>query len=146
MIDRLINALAWVSLGFAILVFIISYANFPEEVLVYIESTGAPILYVPKDTLFYLFLLVAILFNGGWLALKGVVNRTTPEYTQTVISLSVVQIFSNLFMATAIYFVNLLNSRENLDYSNFGLFIYVTGGLLIASLIFTLFTRFVLKK
>ena len=145
MIDRLTNALAWVSLGFTMVVFLISYANFPEDVLIYISSNGAPLQYIARNPFFYMLLSVIIVFNGGWLALRSIVNQKK-NYETSAIGVSFVQIFFNVFVATAIYFVKLLNSRENLDYSNFGLFVYITAGLLLSALIFVLIARFILKK
>ena len=146
MVVRVLDALAWVSLILAFFVFIISYASFPDEVLVYIKASGEPALYLERDILFYSLLALAIIFNGGWLAMGGIIKKTTPGLTNTIAGLSLTQISFNFFFATSIYFVNLLNSRENFDYSNFGYLIYVTGGLLIAALIYTVFTRLILKK
>ena len=146
MTARLLNALAWASLIFTFLVVILSYANFPDDVLIYIKANGEPSLYLGKDTVFYSILAITVVFNLGWLGLGGIVKRTTPELEVTLGGLSVTRIGFNLFFATTIYFINILNSRENFDYSNFGYLIYITGALLIATLIYTAVARFVLKK
>ena len=146
MINRFLNALAWFSIILSFAVFIISYANYPEEVLVYINSAGEPEIYMERDVFFYSFLAIAMIFNLGWLGLGGVVKKVTPEYVLTISGNSLSQIFFNMFFATSVYFINILNSRENFDYSNFGYLIYVTGGLLIATLLFTAIVRFGLKR
>ena len=146
MILRVLDALAWVSLFLAFIVFIISYASFPDEVLVYIKPSGEPVQYIERNLLFYSLLGLAVLFNGGMLAFAGILKRTSPELTTTITGVSYIRISFNFFFATAVYFINLLNSRENFDYSNFGYLIYVTGGLLIAALIYTTFARVLLKK
>jgi hypothetical protein len=114
--------------------------------LIYINAKGQSVQYLEPDLLFYALLSVAILFNGGWLALGGVLRRTSPDLEYTINGVSLIQIAFNLFFGTAVYFINVLNSRENFDYSNFGLLIYITGGLLIAALVYTLVSRLVLKK
>lgn len=146
MIIRLLNALAWASLIFSFLVFIICYANFPDEVLVYIKTSGEPVLFLGKDVVFYSILAITVIFNLGWLVLSGIVKRTTPNLESTIGGLSVTQIGFNLFFATSVYFINILNSRENFDYSNFGLLIYITGGFLIGAILYTAVARFILKK
>ena len=146
MINRLINALAWVSLILAFTVFIVSYANFPEEVLVYINSAGEPVSYIGRNSLFYTGLFVAVIFNAAWLAFGGLLKNSTTDFSLTVSGVGITQITFNVFFASVIYFINLLNSRENFDYSNFGTIILVTGSLLIGALIFTVFARLILKK
>lgn len=146
MINRLIYALAWVSLILAFAVFIISYANFPEEVLIYINQAGDPVMYLGRDALFYTGLLIAILFNGTWIASGGIIKKTSPSLKLTLTGIGVTQIAFNVFFASAVYFINLLNSRENLDYSNFGTIIMVTGTLLVMAMLFTVVARLIIKK
>jgi len=78
--------------------------------------------------------------------LGGIVKTSGSNSQLTQIGISLSQIFFNLFFATSIYFINILNSRENFNYSNFGYLIYVTGGLLLIALLFTIFSRFIRKK
>lgn len=146
MTNKLLNALAWISLILAFFVFILSYANFPDEVLTYINANGEPELYLARDSFFYSFLALVVVINAIWMAARGVVSRTTPEMQQTIAGISLSQIFFNMFFATSVYFINILNSRENFNYSNFGYLIYVTGGLLIVAIIYTLVARLIIKK
>ena len=39
---------------FAFFVLLLSYANYPEEVLVYIDSVGEPLTYLSKEIIFYI--------------------------------------------------------------------------------------------
>ena len=145
MITKFFTALSWISLILALIVFIISYASYPDDVLVYINSLGEPQLYLDRNSLFYGLLAIIIIFNLGWLTLGGIVKKSNPDQDLTPIGISLSQIFFNSFFATSVYFISILNSRENFNYSNFGYLIYVTGGLLIAALIFTVITRFLRK-
>lgn len=146
MTARLINAITLISVAFAILVFIISYANFPDDVLIYMNSLGEPQVYITRDTLFYSLLAIAVIFNGAWMMARKVLLNSNKDFDNTIIGLGISQFLFNLFFATSIYFVNILNSRENFNYSNFGLFVYITGIALILSLIYTGLVRTVLKK
>ena len=146
MVNRVFYALSWVSLIFAVVAFLISYASFPDEVLIFINDMGEPVQYLARNSLFYTLLLVLVLFNGAWLIIGGIVRNTRPVLQWTELGISLSQIFFNVFFATAVYFVNLLNSRENFDYSNFGMLVYLTGGLLVAAMIFTAITGLIVKK
>ena len=146
MISRFFNALAWVSLILAFIVFLISYANYPDEVLVYVNSVGEPLQYLSKDLLFYTLIAFLISFNAILISLNRVLNKSAVELVLTETGISLSQLFLNLFFATSVYFISILNSRENFNYSNFGYLIYVTGGLVFFAIIFTLVSRFILKK
>ena len=145
MINRFLNAMGWATMLIAFTIFLISYAGFPDEVLVYINEKGEPLQYVSKNMFFYLLLAVQVVLNAAFLILNGIL-RKTEDYSMTQTGVSAVQIFYNMFFATSVYFVNILNSRENFNYSNFGYLIYVTGGLLAIALMYTIISRFILKK
>ena len=138
--------MAWAAMIFAFLIFLISYANYPDDVLIYINAQGEPLQYIAKDMLFYSALAFAIIINSAFLGLHSILKKVNSELQLTLSGLSLSQLFFNLFFATSLYFVNILNSRENFDYSNFGYLIYVTGTLFLLGVIFTLVARVVLKK
>jgi hypothetical protein len=145
MINRFINAMGWAVMLFAFVVFLVSYAGFPDQVLVYINEKGDPVQYVSKNLFFYLLLSVIVALNAALLILNSMLRKAN-DYPKTQFGASAVQIFFNLFFATSVYFVNILNSRENFNYSNFGYLIYITGGLLAVALVYTVISRFILKN
>jgi hypothetical protein len=124
----------------------VSYANFPDDVLVYINHAGEPQQYLAKDFLFYLLLAFFIAINAVLRTVKKMLSGQSGETVWSEAGSGAGQIFFNLFFASSVYFINILNSRENFNYSNFGYMIYVTGILLALALLFTGFARFVLKK
>jgi len=146
MLAKFFNAMAWLALIFAFFIFLISYANYPDEVLVYVNSVGEPLQYLSKDLLFYTLIAFLISFNAILISLNRVLNKSAVELVLTETGISLSQLFLNLFFATSVYFISILNSRENFNYSNFGYLIYVTGGLVFFAIIFTLVSRFILKK
>jgi uncharacterized membrane protein len=143
MAARFFGALGALATIFSFIVLIISYANYPDEVLVYVSSVGEPITYLSKSSMFYIALAFIIIINATLLGLRKVQDE---EKNMFQAGLGVTQIFFNMFFSSSIYFINILNSRENFNYSNFGYLIYVTGVLLMVSILVTLFIRVVLKK
>ena len=131
---------------FAFFVLLFSYANYPEDVLVYVDSTGEPITYLSKGSIFYISLAFIVLINATLMGLRRMLKNQDAEMELTQVGLGISQIFFNLFFASSVYFISILNSRENFNYSNFGYLIYVSGILLLISILFTVFTRLVLKK
>ena len=143
---RFISALAWIFFIIAFLVVLVSYANFPNDVLLSVDATGEPIAYLSKDILFYLVIAFLIVFNMALRLLKKMLAKGSGDQELTMLGVSLSQLFTNMFLATSIYFINILNSRENFNFSNFGYLIYVTGTLLLVAVLFTLVAKLVLKK
>lgn len=146
MAARFFNALGGIIMIFAFFVLLLSYANYPEEVLVYIDTVGEPLTYLSKETIFYIALAFIVLINATLMGLRRILRSQDAEMELSQVGLGITQIFFNLFFASSVYFISILNSRENFNYSNFGYLIYVTGILLLLSILFTVFTRLVLKK
>ena len=146
MAARFFGALGSIIMIFAFLVLLFSYANYPEDVLVYVDSTGEPITYLSKGSIFYISLAFIVLINATLMGLRRMLKNQDAEMELTQVGLGISQIFFNLFFASSVYFISILNSRENFNYSNFGYLIYVSGILLLISILFTVFTRLVLKK
>jgi hypothetical protein len=143
---RFFSALGSLSIILTFLIFIVSYAGFPDEVLVYVNSLGEPQNYLSKNTLFYALLGFLIVFNATFFGLKSILSKNDLQLEITESGVHISQIFFNLFFASSVYFINILNSRENFNYSNFGYMIYVSGLLLSIAIVFTLISRFALKK
>lgn len=146
MAARFFSALGGIIMIFAFFVLLFSYANYPENVLVYVDSTGEPITYLSKGSIFYISLAFIVLINATLMGLRRMLKNQDAEMELSQVGLGISQIFFNLFFASSVYFISILNSRENFNYSNFGYLIYVSGILLLISILFTVFTRFVLKK
>jgi hypothetical protein len=128
-----------------VVVFLISYANFPDEVLVFVNEVGEPQLYVEKSRLFYYLLAFVMVMNALAIGINVFLENMNSSLI-TKSSTHISQIFFNMFFASSVYFIKILNSRENFDYSNFGYLIYVTGGLMILSILFTLGSKYIYKK
>ena len=146
MAARFFSALGGITIIFSFLVLLISYANYPDDVLVYVDSVGEPVTYLSKNSIFYISLAFIVLINGTLIGLRRILKNQDAEMELTQAGLGITQIFFNLFFASSVYFISILNSRENFNYSNFGYLIYVSGILLLLSVLITVFIRLVLKK
>jgi hypothetical protein len=146
MIARFFSALGGIATIFAFFVLLISYANYPDEVLVNVDNAGEPLTYLSKGSIFYISLAFFILTNITLIGLRRILKNQTTELLLSRAGLGITQIFFNLFLATSVYFIAILNSHENFNYSNFGYLIYVTAALFMLAIIFTIVTRFILKK
>jgi len=146
MVVRFFSAIGWITVMFSFAVFMIAYANFPDEVLVNVNKLGEPLHYLSKSSLFYILIAFLVLFNASLVGLKGILKNQSAYSDWSQTGLHITQIFFNLFFASSVYFFNIINSRENFNYSNFGYLIFVTGILLVISVVFTLVARLVIKK
>ena len=146
MVVRFFSGLGWIFFLFAFVAMILAYANFPDEVLVYINTNGEPVTYLPKGGLFYLLLAFVMLMNIAVLAVKRTMLSKKQEMVWTLSGLHLSQIFYNLFFASSVYFIAILNSSDVLDYSNFGFLVYVTGAFFTVALIYTLAAGLIVKK
>ena len=107
---------------------------------------GEPLAYLSKNSIFYISLAFIVLINITLIGLRRILKNQDTEMELTQAGLGITQIFFNLFFASSVYFISILNSRENFNYSNFGYLIYVTGIFLLVSILITVFVRLVLKK
>lgn len=146
MTARFFSALGGITTIFSFIVLLFSYANYPEDVLVYVDSVGEPLAYISKNILFYISLAFIVLINVTLIGLRRILKNQVAEMELTQAGLGITQIFFNLFFASSVYFISILNSRENFNYSNFGYLIYVSGILLLLAALITVFVRLVLKK
>jgi hypothetical protein len=146
MTARFFSALGGITTIFSLIVLLISYANYPDDVLVYVDSVGEPLTYLSKNILFYMSLSFIVLINITIIGLRRILKNQDEEMELTQVGLGIIQIFSNLFLASSVYFISILNSGENFNYSNFGYLIYASGILLSLSVLTTVFVRLVLKK
>jgi hypothetical protein len=146
MTARFFSALGGITTIFSFFILLISYANYPEDVLVYVDSVGEPLAYISKNSIFYISLAFIVLINITLIGLRRILKNQDTEMELTQTGLGITQIFFNLFFASSVYFISILNSRENFNYSNFGYLIYVSGIFLLLSILITVFVRLVLKK
>ena len=63
MAARFFNALGGIIMIFAFFVLLLSYANYPAEVLVYVDSIGEPLTYLSKGSIFYISLAFIVPFH-----------------------------------------------------------------------------------
>ena len=110
------------------------------------DNSGEPLTYLSKSSIFYIALAFIVLVNIAITGLGRILKNQDNKMELTQSGLGISQIFFNLFLASSVYFISILNSQENFNYSNFGYMIYVTGILLLLSILFSAFTRLVLKK
>jgi hypothetical protein len=125
---RKIFKVAWtVSLLAMVVVFIYSYASWPEEVSL---GEGGKDFGIDRNTLFYVCLLLVGVFN----ALVFVVTRMNFSEAFGTWFYGLVISF-HIFFITASIFITILNSSEKYDYSMIGPTVYVSIGLLLISII-----------
>ena len=146
MTARFFSALGGITTIFSFVVLLFSYAKYPDDVLVYVDNVGEPLTYLSKNVLFYISLAFIVLINITLIGQRRILKNQDEEMELTQAGLGIIQIFSNLFLASSVYFISILNSRENFNYSNFGYLIYASGILLLLSVLTTVFVRLVLKK
>ncbi len=146
MVVRFFSALGWIFFLFAFVAMLLAYANFPDEVLVYVNDNGVPVTYLSKDSLFYLMLAFLVLMNATVPGLARILHKAKWEAAWTLTGLHISQIFYNMFFASSVYFIAMLNSSDILDYSNFGYLVYVSGTFLTVAVIYTLAAGLIVKK
>lgn len=130
MIKRFSAAVRVISIGLLFIVFMFSYANMPNRVLIGTDAAGNPSNYIDKDVGFYVALSVFILTNFLFYQLLIYCKRLEPALANVVYGwTSALIILINFFFAFAAAFIGILNSRENFDYSNFGYLIFVIATL-----------------
>ena len=126
MTSKVLRALGLISMIVVGIIFLFDYANYPEQVLLTMDSNGDPLLYLSKNSTFYSFLGIMAIVNISLILLSQLVGRNrnlTKIYRPWIWSLAVL---INVFFIISITFISILNSRENFNYSNFGYLIYVS--------------------
>jgi hypothetical protein len=119
---------AWaVSLLAMVVVFLYSYASWPQEVNLGEEAKG---LGIDRNILFYVCLALVGMFN----ALVFVVTRMNFSEAFGTWFYGLVISF-HIFFITASIFITIFNSSERYDYSMIGPTVYVSIGLLLVSII-----------
>ena len=146
MVVRFFSGLGWIFFLFAFVAMILAYASFPDEVLVYVNAKGDPVTYLAKGNLFYLMLAFLMLMNLAVLVVKRILQNSGRQVFHTLTGLHLSQIFYNMFFASSVYFITVLNSSDVLDYSNFGYLVYVTGTFLTVAILYTLIAGLIVQK
>ncbi|MCF6352502.1 MAG: hypothetical protein L3J06_05795 [Cyclobacteriaceae bacterium] len=144
---RIINALRIISIIVLVLVFFISYAGLPEQVLVLLDNDGNPTQYIDKNYFFYGTLFLLIITNLLFYTLANLLLKGGEVKTQLngmyILALSAIV---NIFFAVTLTFLAIINGQENFDYNSFAPFIYLSLGLFIVWLLAYLFSLAKLKK
>jgi len=124
---KISNALRILSIILLGVVFFISYAGLPEQVLVLLDKNSNPTQYLGKDTFFYSTLAFFIITNVLFYVLAVMSNKSVSINTQLVGKyLMLLVIIVNIFFSVALTFMAILNGQENFDYSSFAPFIYTS--------------------
>jgi peptidoglycan biosynthesis protein MviN/MurJ (putative lipid II flippase) len=139
---KITNALRIISIIVLVVVFFISYAGLPEQVLVLINDKDAPARYLDKNYYFYGVLVILILTNVLIYILAMLMSKSTKQKAQIMAKyLLTLAIVINIFFSVAQTFIGILNGQENFDYATFAPFMYLSPvlfGVWIVTFIFSL--------
>lgn len=128
-VDKILNGLRLVSLVLLAVAFMLSYANLPEEVLVNLDDSGNPSMYLPKNMAFYIGMIAFVSINLVFYVLLKQLSKLKSAKSRVISHwMGGLIILINIFIAFGFSFIGILNSRDNFDYSYFGATVYVIGG------------------
>ena len=132
MVWKFSNTARIISIIVLFIVFLFSYANLPDKVLIATDSAGNPMTYIARNLAFYLTLTVFILTNLSMYILLRLIRNIDFKLSSTIYGwLSGLVVIINLFFAFAVMFMGIFNSRDNFNYSNFGYLVYIIGGVFL---------------
>lgn len=144
---KITNAIRIISIIVLAVVFFISYAGLPEQVLLLLDMEGNPAQYLDKDYYFYGVLTLLIITNVLIYVLAIMLNKSTKPLTQVMSKyVMALPITTNIFFSVSLTFIAILNGQENFDYSSFAPFIYLSEGLFVIWAIAFLFSLVRSKK
>lgn len=144
---RITNVVRLVSIFALVIVFFISYAGLPEQVLVLLDDAGNPTQYITRDFFFYSALAFIVLGNALFYVLSAILISSTKNILKLVANYLVVLVaLINFFISVSLTFIGILNGRENFDYSNFAPFFYLSEGLFAVWLIAFIISIITTKK
>lgn len=128
---KITNALRIISIIVLIIVFFVSYAGLPEQVLLLLDDQGNPTQYLDRNYYFYGILSLLIISNVLIYILAIMLNKSTKSTAQIMSNyIMLLPVFVNIFFSVSLTFVGILNGQENFDYSSFAPFIYLSLSLL----------------
>lgn len=114
-----------------IIVFFVSYAGLPEQVLLLLDDQGNPTQYLDRNYYFYGILSLLIISNVLIYILAIMLNKSTKSTAQIMSNyIMLLPVFVNIFFSVSLTFVGILNGQENFDYSSFAPFIYLSLSLM----------------
>lgn len=144
---KITNAIRIITIIALVVVFFISYAGLPEQVLVLLDEKGAPVQYITRDFFFYSSLAFIVLGNALLYVLSAILIASTKKVLQLVANyLVVLTAIINFFFSVSLTFIGILNGRENFDYTNFAPFFYLSEGLFAVWLIAFIISLITTKK
>ncbi len=144
---KVINALRIISIIVLVIVFFIAYAGLPKQILLLLDAKSNPLYYLPKNYFFYTSLSVFILSNVLFYVLAVLFGKSIKPINKMVANyVLLLSIVINVFFATALTFIAILNGQENFDYSSFAPFIYLSPALFLIWVLTFLFSLGRLKK
>lgn len=128
---KITNALRIISIIVLIIVFFVSYAGLPEQVLLLLDDQGNPTQYLDRNYYFYGILSLLIISNVLIYILAIMLNKSTKSTAQIMSNyIMLLPVFVNIFFSVSLTFVGILNGQENFDYSSFAPFIYLSLSLM----------------
>lgn len=144
---KLTNTVRIISIIALVVVFFVSYAGLPEQVLVLLDEKGAPVQYITRNLFFYSSLAFIVLSNVLLYVLPAMLINSNRNNIRVVANyLVVLAALVNIFISVALSFIGILNGRENFDYSNFAPFFYFSEGLFVVWLIAFVVSLLIAKK
>ncbi|MCB0496301.1 MAG: hypothetical protein KDC79_09205 [Cyclobacteriaceae bacterium] len=147
MVFKITNSIRILSIIALVIVFFISYAGLPEQVLVLLDGDGAPVQYVTRNLFFYSSLAFIVLGNTLLYVLSAILIASPQKVFRVVANYIVVlTALINLFFIVSLSFISILNSRENFDYTNFAPFFYLSEGLFAVWLMAFIYSLVTAKK
>ena len=147
MVFKITNSIRILSIIALVIVFFISYAGLPEQVLVLLDGDGAPVQYVTRNLIFYSSLAFIVLGNTLLYVLSAILIASPQKVFRVVANYIVVlTALINLFFIVSLSFISILNSRENFDYTNFAPFFYLSEGLFAVWLMAFIYSLVTAKK
>ncbi len=144
---KISNALRILSIILLVVVFFISYAGLPEQVLVLLDKNSNPVQYFNKHVFFYGTLAFFIITNTLFYILAFLFNKSVSLIAQLVAKyLMLLTIIINIFFCVSITFIAILNGQENFDYSSFAPFIYCSLALFVICALAFIISLLKIKK
>ncbi len=126
--NKIIRAFWFFTLLTALGALLYSYASIPDGYDVYLTDSFSAI---SREVLFYIGLAIVTLTNFSIYSIARKYKHAEDDLQQFVFGwLTSFAAVLNFFLIVSFFFIQLINSGEKFDFTNFGLTIYITLGLI----------------
>ena len=144
---KILNAIRIISIIVLAVVFFVSYAGLPDQVLLLLDKEGNPTQYLDRDYYFYGALTLLIITNVLMYVLAIMLSKSSKPITLVASNyIMALPITTNIFFSVSLTFLGILNGQENFDYGFFAPFIYLSEGLFVVWIVAFLFSLVSSKK